>query len=49
MGGLKALDVLHSPFLHLQAVDKLWMFLGRAASQGDGDGMEIGAVQAGGQ
>lgn len=41
-GGLKALLMLHSPFLHLQAVDKLWMCSGREVSQGDGNGMEAG-------
>lgn len=47
MGGLKALLVLHSPLLYLQAADKLCMCLRREVSKGDGDGVEVGAVQAG--
>lgn len=42
MGGLKALLMLHSPLLHLQALDELWMCLRREVSQGGRDRMEAG-------
>lgn len=39
MGGLKALLMLHSPFLHLQAVDELWICLRREGKPRRRDGV----------